>query len=134
MHTLRKRIDEKNMTIYEVSKLTGISIAMLGKYADSEVLDSMPLSIAFRLSKLLDSPVEELFTPLIHDKGLENGWIRLNEHLSIYIEDWQLIKGIQDGKEVEPYLPSRYGGFDPMSGISISDFKKVYWLETELED
>lgn len=67
MNTLRKQIEDKGMTIYEIAKLTGISTATIYKYADAESLNTMPLSTAFKIAKVLGASVEDLFEPFITD-------------------------------------------------------------------
>lgn len=128
MNTLRKQIEDKGMTLYEIAKLTGISTATIYKYADAESLNTMPLSTAFKIAKVLGVAVEDLFDPFITDVPLKEGWNKISSSLEVYIEDWQVIKGISDGKEVYPYLPCPYGGYDNVSGISVSEIKKLLWF------
>lgn len=67
MNTLRKQIEDKGMTLYEIAKLTGISTATIYKYADAESLNTMPLSTAFKIAKALGASVDDLFSPFIVD-------------------------------------------------------------------
>lgn len=128
MNTLKKIIENKGMTVEEVIELTRCNPLLVYKYAEAESLNSMPLSIAFPIAKVLGVNVEDLFDPFVTDISLKEGWNEISSSLEVYIEDWQVIKGISDGKEVYPYLPCQYGGYDPVSGIDVSEIRNLLWF------
>lgn len=128
MNTLKKIIEDKGLTVDEVIEVTGCNPLLVYKYVEAESLNAMPLSIALPIAKVLGVNVEDLFDPFVTNISLKNGWNEIKPNFEIYIENWQVIKGKIDGKLVKPYLPCKYGGYDNVSGISISEIKKLLWF------
>lgn len=109
-------------------EVTGCNPLLVYKYVEAESLNAMPLSLVFLIAKVLGVNVEDLFDPFVTDITLKNGWNEIRPNFEIYIENCQVIIGEIDGKVVEPYLSCKHGGFDIVSGISVSEIKNLLWF------
>lgn len=128
MNTLNKLIEEKGMDLNEISSLTGINIFTIYQYIETKNLIYMPVTHTCGLAKALGVNAKDLFDPITINENLIEGWNKILPNFKIYIENEQIIKGMLNGHLVFPFLPSHDGGFDNVSGISVSKLNELLWF------
>lgn len=128
MTRVKELMDAAGLTMYQLAAQSDATYATVYKYCTNGNIDKMPLGTAAKFARALGLSLDKFYGfELAQKSSLKEGWNELENDFSVFVEDGKIMKGIHEGNEVFPYLPSRKGGFQNAVGIRIDRFPDLIW-------